>query len=101
MTTFEIICSIVTPLLTFAAAIISYYFMLKKKIEEVALDAINTAEDLDAIGAEKFKEAVAIVQNAIPAPWKMMFPQPVIEAVVQMIFDKVQEFAKKQVKKEA
>lgn len=99
MTTFEIICSIVTPLLTFAAVIVSYYFMLKKKIEEVALDAINSAEDLDVIGAEKFKEAVAIVQEAIPVAWRMMFPQPVIEAVVQMIFDKVQEFAKKQIKK--
>ena len=99
MTTFEIICSIVTPLLTFAAVIVSYYFMLKKKIEEVALDAINSAEDLDAIGAEKFKEAVTIVQEAIPVAWRMMFPQPVIEAIVQMIFDKVQEFAKKQVKK--
>ena len=62
-----------------------------------ACDAMATAEDMDAVGSEKFKEAVDIVMGVIPAVAKPFIPRSVVEAIVQKVFDKVAEFAKKQV----
>lgn len=91
-----ILINILVPIIAFISILIGYYFNLKGKLEKKALGAINEAENNDLSGEEKFKIAVAIVQDAIPAPWKIVFNKPTIEALVQLIFDQVQEFAKKQ-----
>jgi hypothetical protein len=93
----EIIITIIMAIVGVAGAIAAYYMHIKKKIENTALDAINTAEDMDAVGAEKFKEAVDIVVGAIPVVAKPFIPRSVVEVIVQKVFDKVAEFAKKQV----
>ena len=93
----EIIISIITTVLAIAGAIAAYYIHIRKKIEDVALDAINTVENMDAVGKEKFDEAVNIVMGVIPVVAKPFIPRSVVEVVVQKIFDKVAEFAKKQV----
>ena len=46
---------------------------------------------------KKFNEAVNIVMGVIPAVAKPFIPKSVVEVVVQKVFDKVAEFAKKQV----
>lgn len=96
----EIIISIITTVLAIAGAIAAYYIHIREKIEDTALDAINTAENMDAVGKEKFNEAVNIVMGVIPAVAKPFIPKSVVEAVVQKVFDKVAEFAKKQVTEE-
>lgn len=93
----EIIITIITTVLAIAGAIAAYYIHIRKKIEDVALDAINTVENMDAVGKEKFDEAVNIVMGVIPVVAKPFIPRSVVEVVVQKIFDKVAEFAKKQV----
>lgn len=94
----QIAINIIFPIISFVVILLGYYFKLKNELEKIALGAINKAEDLDLIGEEKFKIAVSIVQDAIPKPWKTIFNQEAVETLVQVIFDEVQEFAKKQVK---
>lgn len=91
------IISIVMTLCGLAGAIVAYYFHVRKKIENSALDAINKAEDMDAVGKEKFDEAVSIVMGVIPAVAKPFISKALVEKVVQKVFDKVAEFAAKQV----
>lgn len=93
----EIIITIIMTVLAIAGAIAAYYIHIRKKIEDTALDAINEVENMDAVGKEKFDEAVNIVLGIIPAVAKPFIPKSVVETVVQKVFDKVAEFAKKQV----
>ncbi len=93
----EIIITIIMTVLAIAGAIAAYYIHIRKKIEDVALDAINEVENMDAVGQQKFEQAVNIVMGVIPAVAKPFIPKSVVETVIQKIFDKVAEFAKKQV----
>ena len=96
----EIYINIVLGVLAIGVTLFSYYLAIKNKIEEVAKDAINAAEDLDKIGAEKMQIAVEQVYAVIPAIVKPAFPKDFIEQIIQEVFDKMTEFAEKQVAKE-
>ena len=93
----EIIITIIMAIVGIAGAIAAYYMHIRKKIENTALDAINETENMDAVGEEKFKQAVDIVMGVIPAVAKPFIPRSIVEVIVQKVFDKVAEFAKKQV----
>lgn len=95
----ELILSIISCIFTLAAIIVGYYIAIRKKIEQEALDAINKAEDTDKIGEEKMKEAVETVYSILPAVAKPFVSKQLIETIVQGIFDKVEEYARKQVEK--
>ena len=92
LTGIAIICTIV-------ALLISYYFYIKKLIEEQALDAINNAEDTKLIAAEKLTHAVEAVYSMLPTVVKPFVSKAVIEAVIQCAFDKVEAYAQKQIEK--
>lgn len=92
----ELILSIVSCLFTLAAIIISYYLAIRKKIEQEALNAINKAEDTDKLGEEKMQDAVEIVYDIIPAVAKPFISKKLIETIIQSVFDKVEEYARKQ-----
>lgn len=92
----ELILSIVSCLVTLAAIVISYYLAIRKKIEQEALNAINKAEDTDKIGEEKMQDAVEIVYDIIPAVAKPFISKKLIETIIQSVFDKVEEYARKQ-----
>lgn len=92
----ELILSIVSCLFTLAAIVISYYLAIRKKIEQEALNAINKAEDTDKIGEEKMQDAVEIVYDIIPAVAKPFISKKLIETIIQSVFDKVEEYARKQ-----
>ena len=96
----ELILSIVSCLFTLAAIVISYYLAIRKKIEQEALNAINKAEGTDKIGEEKMQDAVEIVYDIIPAVAKPFISKKLIETIIQSVFDKVEEYARKQVNKE-
>lgn len=95
----ELILSIVSCLFTLAAIVISYYLAIRKKIEHEALNAINKAENTDKIGEEKMQNAVEIVYDIIPAVAKPFISKKLIETIIQSVFDKVEEYARKQVAK--
>lgn len=92
----EIVLCMLSIILTF----FSYYLFIKNKIRQSAEDAVNNAEELDKIGKEKMKIAVAQVRNVIPISLKPFFSEELIEQIIQEIFDKMKCFAEKQVEKE-
>jgi hypothetical protein len=96
----EIYINIALGVLAIGVTFFSYYLAIRNKIEQAAKDAINIAEDLDKIGAEKMQIAVEQVYAVIPAIVKPVFPKDFIEQIIQEVFDKMTEFAEKQVAKE-
>jgi hypothetical protein len=96
----EIYINIALGVLAIGVTLFSYYLAIRNKIEQAAKDAINAAEDLDKIGAEKMQVAVEQVYAIIPAIVKPVFPKDFIEQIIQEVFDKMIEFAEKQVAKE-
>lgn len=96
----EIYINIALGVLAIGVTFFSYYLAIRNKIEQAAKDAINIAEDLDKIGAEKMEIAVEQVYAVIPAIVKPVFPKEFIEQIIQEVFEKMTEFAEKQVAKE-
>lgn len=94
--TFATILSIIFGIISVIAVFASYYFNIKSKIQEAAEDAINAAEELDAIGAEKMKAAVDYVYGLIPAAFKPFLTKEAIQQVIQFTFDRMKEYALKQ-----
>lgn len=95
----EIIITIVSIVCTIVSILCGYYIYIRKKIEQEALDAINKAEDTDKIGKEKMAEAVETIYNILPACVRPFISKDMIEIVVQGVFDKMEEYVRKQVKK--
>lgn len=98
MTT-ELILGIVSCVVTVIALIFSYYVAIRKKIQQEALGAINSAEDTDKIGAEKMADAVEEVYAIIPVVAKPFISKKLVETIIQSVFDKVEEYALKQANK--
>ena len=97
----ELILTIVSSVITVAAAILGYYQHIKKRIEQEALDAINKAEETDKIGAEKMQDAIKMVYGMIPAVAKPFISEEMVELVIQRVFDKVEDYARKQIEKKS
>lgn len=95
----EIIITIVSIVCTIVSILCGYYIYIRKKIEQEALNAINKAEDTDKIGKEKMAEAVETIYNILPACVRPFISKDMIEIVVQGVFDKMEEYVRKQVKK--
>lgn len=96
----ETFINVALSIIAIVVTFFSYYLAVKNKIEEAAKDAINAAEDLELIGQEKMQIAVEQVYNVIPSMMTPVFPKAFIEQIVQEVFDKMTEFAEKQVEKE-
>jgi hypothetical protein len=88
----EIILGIFSVLLVF----LSYYISVRQTLQEKVGDAINEAEKTDLIGEEKMAYAVEQIYQLVPTMFKPILTKPVIEGIVQQLFDKMQDFAKKQ-----
>lgn len=95
----EIIITIVSIICTIVSILCGYYIYIRKKIEQEALNAINKAEDTDKVGKEKMAEAVETIYNILPACVRPFISKDMIEIVVQGVFDKMEEYVRKQVKK--
>lgn len=93
------ITNIILGILAIAVTFLTYYMSVKNIVEKTAIDAINKSEDLAKIGEEKMKEAVKQVRDVIPPILLSIFTEQFVEQIIQEIFDKMQEFAKKQVNK--
>ncbi|MBQ8538673.1 MAG: hypothetical protein IJ433_03380 [Ruminococcus sp.] len=96
----ELILTIASSVLTIVVTVIGYYQHIKKRLEQEALDAINIAEETDKIGAEKMQDAIKMVKDMIPAVAKPFISDKLIETVIQGVFDKVEDYARKQLEKE-
>lgn len=97
----ELILTIVSSVIAVAAAILGYYQHIKKRIEQEALDAINKAEETDKIGAEKMQDAIKMVYDMIPDVARPFISEEMVELVIQRVFDKVEDYARKQIEKKS
>lgn len=96
----ELILTIVSGVVTVLSVVLGYYQYIKKKIEQEALNAINKAEDTDKVGQEKMKEAVQTVYSLIPVVARPFISEKLVEMIIQNVFDKVEEYAHKQLEKD-
>lgn len=95
------IVSIVLGILTVVGTLFSYYFYIKKKLAEALAGQIDEVEDKDECGAAKKEEVIAQLKKLIPAILKPFISDAALDAMVQAAFDKIEEYAKKQLKKKA
>lgn len=93
----DIILNLVYLAITFFSLCFSYYFKVKTTLSEQINKAINDAEDLDVIGAEKLEAATDQVMEYVPAVVKPFLPRSVVKQLIQNAFDMIEEYAKKQV----
>ena len=96
----DVVLTILAGACTLLAAFIGYYLYIKRIIESEVPDAINGAEDTGKPGAEKFQEAVDTVYSVIPAVIRPFITRTLIETLVQEVFDKMEEYARKQLNKD-
>lgn len=96
----EYVFTIIFAVLAVAGVFLSYYFHVKAKIYAETESAVNNAEQDDKTAAEKMELAVSQIYSIVPAVLKPFFSKNVIEGIVQAAFDKIEEYAEKQVKKE-
>ncbi len=93
------ILNIALIVLTVLSTLVGYYFKIKEKIFKEINGLINNAEDGESIGADKMQSVVDNLYKLVPAPYKGILNKNVLEKMVQMAFDKIEEYAKKQVNK--
>lgn len=98
MTTAEII-NVVLSVLSVVVSFVGYYFYVKQKIAKAATEAVNDAEQDGKTGEEKKEMAVTQVYALIPAIYKPFITRAVVEGLVQAAFDKIEDYAKKQLNK--
>lgn len=92
MTTTAIL-TILFGVLSVITIILSYYFSIKTKIQEAAGNAINAAEQLNAIGIEKLEVATGQVYALVPTALKPFLTKELVRQIVQFTFDRMKEFA--------
>lgn len=95
MNVVNVILGITAVMLT----LVNYYYSVKSRLQRNAGDAINEAELSEFDGEDKMKIAVFQIKQLVPDLFKPLFTDEVIEKIVQEVFDKMQDFAKKQVNK--
>ncbi|WP_301666002.1 hypothetical protein [uncultured Alistipes sp.] len=95
------IISIVLGVLAAVASFVGYYFYIRSKLAKAATGAVNDAEKEDKTGAEKLQIAVDQVYALVPAILKTIISKEIVQGLVQAAFDKIEEYAKKQLEKKA
>lgn len=96
------IYSIITTVLWIVFGFFIYYFKTKTNLLEKAKDAINFAETEfteSKSGGAKMEFAVKYLYDLVPEPLKIVFTEETIQGIIQVAFDKIQEFAELQLDK--
>lgn len=93
------ILNIVLIVLAILSTLIGYYFKIKEKISKEINGLINNAEDGESIGADKMNQVVDNLYKLVPIAYRGILNKNVLEKMVQLAFDKIEEYAKKQIDK--
>lgn len=101
MKTLKIILNILVAVAAVVLAFVGYYFYVKNKIQAALNGEINDEENSEAKAEAKRQEVVERLQALVPAVLKPFLTQKVLTALVQAAFDKIEEYAAKQVAKTA
>lgn len=101
MKIWHIIINIVLTIAAVVLAFVGYYFYIKNKILATLNGEISDEEDSKAKAEAKLQEVVERLQPLVPTVLKPLLTQKVLEALVQAAFDKIEEYAAKQVAKKS
>ena len=97
MTTFLEILGFV---LAFVSLCVAYYANVRRKVNELSVDAINfaeTASELDgAKDVQKMEDAIIFMKTVLPAWAKPFVTDSMLEKAIQFSFDKIEYYAQKQ-----
>lgn len=93
------ILNITLIVLTLLSTLVGYYYKIKENILKEINGLINNAEDGESIGADKMNQVVDNLYKLVPVAYRGILNRNVLEKMVQMAFDKIEEYAKKQVNK--
>ncbi|MCM1368220.1 MAG: polymorphic toxin-type HINT domain-containing protein [Roseburia sp.] len=97
----EAIISLVLAGLTLIVIFISHYVYVRGKLHKAAAGAITNAEQDDKTGEEKLEIAVDQVYSLVPTSLKVFIHRSSVRKIVQSAFDKIEDYAKKQVEKKS
>lgn len=93
------ILNIALIVLTILSTFIGYYFKIKEKVLKEINGLINNAEDGESIGADKMQSVVDNLYKLVPVAYRGILNKNVLEKMVQLAFDKIEDYAKKQLNK--
>lgn len=96
---FSEILSIIMTILTILSSILGHYFTIKDKLQSAINGKIDEAEFNLSDGKEKMEYVVSELYKLVPLPYKKIFNRNFIEKLVQEAFDKIEDYAKKQINK--
>ena len=96
---FNEILNIVLVLIGVVITFVTYYFKVKNKLQDAVNGSINNAEQEGVSGEDKMNQVVNDLYSLVPIAYKGIFNKEFIQKLVQKAFDKIEEYAKKQVNK--
>ena len=79
-----------------AAYFLIHYLIIRFNLSKAVNEAIDNAEQIGIKGKEKMQQAIDYLYNLIPAVFKAFIKKPWIEGLIQKAFDKMEDYAKKQ-----
>ena len=83
----------------FLITFVTYYFKVKNKLQDAVNGSINNAEQEGVSGEDKMNQVVNDLYSLVPIAYKGIFNKEFIKKLVQKAFDKIEEYANKQVNK--
>ena len=93
------ILSIVMTVLTVISTVVGYYFNIKQKLLDAVNGKIDEAEIDELDGEQKMEYVVSELYKLVPATYRGIFNKSFIKKLVQKAFDKIENYAEKQVNK--
>ena len=96
---FNEILNIVLVVLGVVITFVTYYFKVKNKLQDAVNGSINNAEQEGVSGEDKMNQVVNDLYSLVPVAYKGIFNKEFIRKLVQKAFDKIEEYANKQVNK--
>lgn len=93
------ILNIVLVVLGVVITFVTYYFKVKNKLQDAVNGSINNAEQEGVSGEDKMNQVVNDLYSLVPVAYKGIFNKEFIKKLVQKAFDKIEEYANKQVNK--
>lgn len=93
------ILNIVLVVLGVVITFVTYYFKVKNKLQDAVNGSINNAEQEGVSGEDKMNQVVNDLYSLVPIAYKGIFNKEFIKKLVQKAFDKIEEYANKQVNK--
>ena len=96
---FNELLNIVLVLIGVVITFVTYYFKVKNKLQDAVNGSINNAEQEGVSGEDKMNQVVNDLYSLVPIAYKGIFNKEFIQKLVQKAFDKIEEYANKQVNK--